>query len=67
MYEYPEGSNLAGDGRGGVWLLCKTGSGSDATSRLWHANENRERNMYEYPKDSTLAWDVSYPPAAPRP
>jgi len=58
LYRYPKETKIAGDGLGGVWLLCETTDstdGEEASRCLWHATKEGERNLYEYPSNAKLA------------
>ena len=53
LYEYPRDSLMAGDGRGGVYIICPTKG--EEMWRLWHADTSGEQKLYEYPRDSLMA------------
>mmetsp|Transcript_106723 Transcript_106723/g.188998 ORF Transcript_106723/g.188998 Transcript_106723/m.188998 type:complete len:510 (+) Transcript_106723:42-1571(+) len=55
-YQYPNGSQMVGDGEGGVWILCRTQNGHSLHSQ-WHANEQRELELYKYPSGSKMVGD----------
>lgn len=49
-WQFPSSCTLAGDGQGGIWVLCD--------GALWHANLDREKHMYDnYPLDSKMTGD----------
>ena len=54
MFQYPMDTKIVGDGKDGVWALCRT----DNKWRLWQAKANKqERDRYEFPQESHLAGD----------
>lgn len=59
LYSYPYDSQLAGDGQGGVWILCETEDCEPQSGdwALWHVTREGERAFYRYPKDAKLAGD----------
>mmetsp|Transcript_24480 Transcript_24480/g.68780 ORF Transcript_24480/g.68780 Transcript_24480/m.68780 type:complete len:245 (+) Transcript_24480:140-874(+) len=56
LFQYHRSSQMSGDGRGGVWILCQTKCrhNEEGGWHLWHANQAGEHHLQSYPGVSRI-------------